>query len=176
MRLGTFHFLVTTAAVLTQMLLTLDAVADSISIDLIFKTPVTLLSRMSSACLGQLIGKQQFVDKEVVGQVSEASRWNHKVGPTEWTGQLVSRPVVVFMLAVLEQTLETERVHARQHFGLRERLPAYRTLRDVTYMLRPTLRCGHDVAGILIKLIALTVTQTIQLFNTPFDSLIRLYI
>ena len=83
----------------------------------------------STACTSKLVGEQQLVDKEVVGQVSEASRRNHKVGSTERTGHLVSRLVV---LAVLEQTLETERVHARQHFRVGERLYAYRTFRDVT--------------------------------------------
>ena len=128
------------AAFVTKMFLTLDAVGRGVYINSISLAHITLLTINISSSSALLVGEQQLVDKEVVRQVSEASRRNHKVGSTERTGHLVSRLVV---LAVLEQTLETERVVARKTLRLRECPLAYRTFRDVAYLLRPLLRGRH---------------------------------
>ena len=141
MQLGGFHCFMILIAFVTQMFLTFHAEGHLLWINSFSLAHITLfLTHNISSCSAQLVGEQQLVDKEVVGQVSEASRRNHKVGSTERTGHLVSRLVV---LAVLEQTLETERVHARQHFRVGERLHAYRTFRDVAYLFGPTFRSGH---------------------------------
>ena len=128
------------AAFVTKVFITLDAVGRGVCINSISRAYVTLLTINISSSFAQLVGEQQLVDKEVVGQVSEASRRNYKVGSAERTGHLVSRLVV---LVVLEQTLETERVVARKTLRLRECLHAYRTFRDVAYLLRPTLGGCH---------------------------------
>ena len=122
---------------------TLYAIDFGSNIRFIFQAKFTYCFTFNSSSASKLVGEQQLVDKEVVGQVSEASRRNHKVGSTERTGHLVSRLVV---LAVLEQTLETERVVARKTLRLRECFHAYRTFRDVANLLRPLLCCGYGSA------------------------------
>ena len=146
------------ATLAKEMKFTFYAVDFGFNICIIFQTKFTHCFSLNSstACICQLVGEQQLVDKEVVGQVSEAPRRNHKVGSTERTGHLVSRLVV---LAVLEQTLETERVVARKTLRLYECLHAYRTFCDVAYLLRPTLGGCHGSAASL----SLNKSETVRL-------------
>ena len=70
---------------------------------------------------------------KLLGMFFEAAGRNEKVGSAERTGHFISRR---FPFAALEETLEAERVPARQHFGVGESLEAYRTFSDVADLLR----------------------------------------
>jgi hypothetical protein len=67
-------------------------------------------------------------DEDIIGQLLESFCGYLEQLPTERTRHLVSGSLV---LSVLLETLEAERVDARQTLGRLERFLAYRTFQDI---------------------------------------------
>ena len=93
-----------------------------------FITHLTLDFFAWRVILGYVHACKDLVYEDIVGQLLESSRGYLEQLATERTSHLVSGSLV---LSVLLETLEAERVDARQTLGRLERILAYGALQDI---------------------------------------------